>query len=82
MLARCNNPNATNWPRYGGRGVTVCDRWRKFENFLADMDVPPPGLTLDRKDNNLGYFKENCWWATVSEQNRNHRKPSPPAPHD
>jgi hypothetical protein len=62
------------WSYYGGRGITVEDpRWFKFENFLADMGEPPPGLSLDRIDNERGYRKDNCHWVTRSEQMRNRR---------
>lgn len=73
MLDRCKNPNSQQFKNYGGRGIQVCDRWQKFENFLADMGEKPNGLSLDRKDNDLGYFKENCRWATIVEQNNNKR---------
>ena len=74
MKARCLNPNATGYHYYGGRGITVCDRWLDFENFLEDMGDRPPGRTLDRVDNDLGYSKANCKWSTPSEQNCNQRK--------
>jgi hypothetical protein len=74
MVQRCTNPNdRRRWENYGGRGITVCERWLKFENFLADMGERPKGLTLDRKNNDKGYSKANCRWATRSEQMRNRR---------
>ena len=73
MRSRCGNPKTKNYSDYGGRGITVCDRWAVFENFLADMGVAPPGLMLDRKDNDKGYNKDNCRWATRAVQNRNQR---------
>lgn len=74
MLQRCNNPNYTQFKDYGGRGITVCARWHKFENFLEDMGVRPEGMTLDRKDGNLGYDVHNCRWATKKEQQSNTRR--------
>ena len=74
MRQRCSNKNVRCWDRYGGRGITVCERWaNSFSNFLADMGEKPTGKTLDRKDNSLGYFKENCKWSTCGEQARNRR---------
>ncbi len=73
MKTRCLNPKHEAFDRYGGRGITVCDRWLCFENFLNDMGVRPIGKTLDRRDNDLGYFKENCRWATPLEQTLNRR---------
>ena len=71
MVARCTNPNHKAYNRYGGRGITVCHQWLKYENFLADMGEPPEGLTLERIDNDKGYDPVNCKWATLSEQQKN-----------
>ena len=73
MIGRCTNPNNIGYSNYGGRGITVCKRWLKFENFLEDMGRKLEGLTIERKNNELGYFKENCIWANRTIQNRNQR---------
>ena len=74
MKERCNNPNCKDWPRYGGRGITVCERWNVFANFISDMGHPPfPGATLDRIDNDRGYEPGNVRWATLYEQQVNSR---------
>lgn len=74
MKNRCLNPNDTHYEYYGGRGITVCDRWLEFTNFLADMGERPAGLTLDRVDTDGDYEPGNCRWATWSEQRMNQRR--------
>ena len=75
MLQRCNNPNSNGFANYGARGIKVCERWHKFENFLADMGMPEnPALELDRIDNERGYEPGNVRWATEVVQVRNQRK--------
>lgn len=76
MIQRCTNENSTSYPRYGGSGVTVCDEWRSFVAFHSDMGDRPEGTSLDRIDSNLGYYKENCRWATEVQQARNRKKPT------
>lgn len=76
MRHRCGNPQNNAWADYGGRGITVCERWREsFENFIADMGArPSPRHSIDRINNSAGYSPENCRWATQSEQMRNTRR--------
>lgn len=74
MLERCRNPSNKDYKDYGGRGIAVCERWQKFENFLEDMgNRPSEKHSLDREKNHLGYSKENCRWATQTQQTRNAR---------
>lgn len=72
-MRRCTNPSSPDWVRYGGRGITVCSRWHRFENFLADMGSCPDRLTLDRINNEGDYEPGNCRWATREQQTLNRR---------
>jgi hypothetical protein len=76
IIQRSTNPRMHNWKYYGGRGITVCDRWRNsFENFLADMGrKPSPRLSIDRINNDGNYEPGNCRWATQKEQIANRRR--------
>ena len=71
MKNRCTNPNNYSYAYYGGRGITLCDKWMKFEGFFEDMGDAPENLTLDRLDGNSGYSKGNCRWATQRQQMQN-----------
>jgi hypothetical protein len=73
MLDRCYVPDHHAYLRYGGRGITVCKRWRNYDNFLSDMGEKPEGRSIERINNERGYMPSNCRWATPREQNSNQR---------
>ena len=74
MLQRCTNPKDKEYKNYGGRGITICRSWFDFVKFYADMGEKPKGLSIERRNNELGYNKKNCYWATPTMQSRNRRK--------
>lgn len=75
MRARCNNPKHAAYNNYGGRGISVCSRWKSFVAFLSDLGQKPSSdLSLERRDVNGNYTPRNCYWATRSEQNKNQRR--------
>lgn len=72
MLQRCLNPTCKDYPKYGGRGISVCEKWREFLGFISDMEHSfVEGTSLGRVNNDLGYYPENCRWETPVEQNNN-----------
>ena len=74
IIRRCTSPSNPDYKDYGGRGIKVCEHWLKFDNFLADMgQCPSKKHSIDRANNELGYFKENCRWALPKEQANNKR---------
>lgn len=74
MIQRCTNPKCREYMWYGKRGITICEEWKDFANFVADMGERPKGTTIDRIDVNLGYFKRNCRWASAKTQANNTRR--------
>jgi hypothetical protein len=84
MIQRCTNPGNPSYANYGGRGITVCERWRSFKDFLLDMGRRPKGTSIDRIDNDGSYEPGNCRWATRTVQNSNKRRASTsrPSPSD
>lgn len=73
MISRCTNPANASYANYGGRGITVCDKWKTFEGFFSDMGIREEGCELDRIDTNGNYSPANCRWVTVKQQMRNKR---------
>lgn len=77
MVARCSRPTHGRYTDFGGRGIKVCERWREFVNFYADMGDRPDGRSLDRINNDEGYSPDNCRWATFRQQRHNRRPQTP-----
>jgi hypothetical protein len=74
MIQRCHNQKSQKYRFYGARGIAVCERWRTYKNFRADMGERPEGMLLERIKSDEGYCPENCKWASLMEQKRNTRK--------
>ena len=73
MRQRCLNPKHRYYHHYGGRGIKICSQWDDFLVFLDDMGERPKGGTLERRNNSVGYQPDNCYWASMTQQNRNRR---------
>ena len=73
MHRRCSNPRDASYSHYGGRGISVCQRWRSYDAFVSDLGIRPSGLTLDRIDGNKGYTAENCAWRSMRDNLNNRR---------
>ena len=75
MISRCHRPTHDTYAYYGGRGITVCFEWREsFDKFLSDMGLRPSGMMIERIESTIGYQKDNCKWATRSEQMKNRKR--------
>ena len=74
MIQRCENPKNNNFKNYGARGISVCDRWKNFEDFIADMGPRPEGFSIERDDSSKDYEPGNCRWASRADQNKHYRR--------